>query len=128
MFLVCVPWGSIHLLRVCTFFCVRKSSFEVICSWLRIINPKWPPFHGRKREKNIFVFSSYFFKLYNEINCFQNKKNCPLINVKYVMKCHRPGAIPNPESESKDESESESGFDSGFGFMCSGIGFGVGIV
>ena len=40
----------------------------------------------------------------------------------------RPGAIPNPESESKDESESESGFDSGFGFMCSGIGFGVGIV
>ena len=42
--------------------------------------------------------------------------------------CTRPGAIPNPESESKDESESESGFDSGFGFMCSGIGFGVGIV
>ena len=45
--------------------------------------------------------------------------------------CHalgRPGAIPNPESESKDESESESGFDSGFGIMCSGIGFGVGIV
>ena len=40
----------------------------------------------------------------------------------------RPGAIPNPESESKDESESESGFDSGFGIMCSGIGFGVGIV
>ena len=40
----------------------------------------------------------------------------------------RPGAIPNPESESKDESEYESGFDSGFGFMCSGIGFGVGIV
>ena len=40
----------------------------------------------------------------------------------------RPGAIPNPESESKDESESESGFDSGFGFMCSGIRFGVGIV
>ena len=40
----------------------------------------------------------------------------------------RPGAIPNPESESKDESESESGFDSGFGFMCSGIGFGVRIV
>ena len=40
----------------------------------------------------------------------------------------RPGAIPNPESESKDESESESGFDSGFGFMCSGIGFGVGIM
>ena len=38
----------------------------------------------------------------------------------------RPGAIPNPESESKDESE--SGFDSGFGIMCSGIGFGVGIV
>ena len=44
-----------------------------------------------------------------------------------VLHC-RPGAIPNPESESKDESESESGFDSGFGFMCSGIGFGVGIV
>ena len=40
----------------------------------------------------------------------------------------RPGAIPNPESESKDESESESVFDSGFGIMCSGIGFGVGIV
>ena len=40
----------------------------------------------------------------------------------------RPGAIPNTESESKEESESESGFDSGFGFMCSGIGFGVGIV
>ena len=40
----------------------------------------------------------------------------------------RPGAIPNPESDSKDESESESGFDSGFGIMCSGIGFGVGIV
>ena len=38
----------------------------------------------------------------------------------------RPGAIPNPESESSDESESE--FDSGFGFMCSGIGFGVRIV
>ena len=38
----------------------------------------------------------------------------------------RPGAIPNPESESKDESE--SGFDSGFGIMCSGIGFRVGIV
>ena len=36
----------------------------------------------------------------------------------------RPGAIPNPESESKDE----SGFYSGFGIMCSGIGFGVGIV
>ena len=33
---------------------------------------------------------------------------------------------PIPESESKDESE--SGFDSGFGIMCSGIGFGVGIV
>ena len=47
---------------------------------------------------------------------------------KIALFLSRPGAIPNPESESKDESESESGFDSGFGFMCSGIGFGVGIV
>ena len=47
---------------------------------------------------------------------------------RYLGVVIRPGAIPNPESESKDESESESGFDSGFGFMCSGIGFGVGIV
>ena len=42
------------------------------------------------------------------------------------MQVARPGAIPNPESESKDASE--SGFDSGFGIICSGIGFGVGIV
>ena len=48
------------------------------------------------------------------------------IQVDLSMQVVRPGAIPNPESESKDESV--SGFDSGFGIICSGIGFGVGIV
>ena len=50
-----------------------------------------------------------------------------LIKKRHMMtinKLFRPGAIPNPESESKDE----SGFDSGFGIMCSGIGFGLRIV
>ena len=58
-----------------------------------------------------------------------HRKACTLpqcIQVDLSMQVARPGAIPNPESESKDESE--SGFDSGFGIMCSGIGFRVGIV
>ena len=54
--------------------------------------------------------------------------NSPVYTVQFNRARHgaRPEAIP--ESESKAESESESGFDSGFGIMCSGIGFGVGIV
>ena len=52
-----------------------------------------------------------------KVMCREEKKNKTEAEVDI-----RPGAIPNPESKY------ESGFDSGFGIMCSGIGFGVGIV
>ena len=58
-----------------------------------------------------------------------HRKACTLPAVHLSRSKHasrQTWAIPNPESESKDESE--SGFDSGFGIICSGIGFGVGIV
>ena len=87
----------------------------------------------------------YFGRMFNSLSYFSNRLLRTLcysfverlpnarralypqcIQVDLRMQVARPGAIPNPESESKDESE--SGFDSGSGIICSGIGFGVGIV
>ena len=80
---------------------------------------------------NITSIHQYYFTLTTS-ELFGNTVFSNSIHVRACIqmstKSIRPGAIPNPESESKDESESESGFDSGFGIMCSGIGFGVGIV
>ena len=88
----------------------------------------------KKRSKGRGWESCYVKKFYGTFGVEMRAYGQKLVQfrkhtrVSYSSIDIRPGAIPNPESESKDESESESGFDSGFGFMCSGIGFGVGIV
>ena len=47
------------------------ANFEVMCSLLRIIKSKWPPFHRRKREKNIFCF--FFILFQTDLNKYTMK-------------------------------------------------------
>ena len=83
--LVYVPW-CIRLLCVCTFVLHLEKqfwSYMFLAENHKIQNGRH--FMG-ENDFFFFFFSSEFSKL---IYCFQNKfKKCPLMNVKYVMKCH----------------------------------------
>ena len=53
----------IYVFYVCAnFFCVWKSSFEVICSLLRILKSKLAAISWKKTEKNYFCFFVILFQ------------------------------------------------------------------